>query len=310
MSVLDFFRSKPSEPVPPSAERCHHHYDNGSRCRLGLAEGSELFCGRHLETGQLSKTGVTREQSEAELAAVYAEVMGPFENLDSAVAITQVLSNLFRLTLQGRIPQRKAALLTSQCRASLRSVESARKELAIPGSEDRDDFSSADSHGTVAPRSSAAMPLNTNPGSAFVFEESSSTSTPAPSHHFETTLWLGHNLLDPKRSSAGFFKQPPIMLSKEEPRRPERPSESRTSTEPRPNAETDPTPKPCYTYQEALEATKREARRIPGNDFPEYKSEDIAVHNGDVNRKKWDGGPIKFNGMSVKEFRKKWRRRS
>jgi hypothetical protein len=124
--VLRLLPPKPTEPT----NRCHHHYDNRSRCQLPIAEGSTVFCGRHSKSGKLSRSGRTRDQREAELAAVLTQLYGPVKDLDSAVALNHVLSNLFRLTAEGRVAQRKAALLTYMSRQLLNTVHSKRTEIS------------------------------------------------------------------------------------------------------------------------------------------------------------------------------------
>jgi hypothetical protein len=124
MFNLNFLKKSNSEAQP---NRCHFQHQNGRRCRLPVADETTPFCGTHRDMLAEAKT---REEREAESAAILAEVYGPVKNLDSAVAINHVLSNLFRLTLEGRIPQRKAALLTSMCRTLLRSVEAAHREAS------------------------------------------------------------------------------------------------------------------------------------------------------------------------------------
>lgn len=127
MFNLNFLKKSPSPESPESQpDRCHFQHQNGRRCRLPIADPSTDFCGTHRDMLDQART---KEDRDAETAAITAEIYGPVKSLDSAVAITHVLGNLFRLTLEGRVPQRKAALLTSMCRALLRSVESARNEI-------------------------------------------------------------------------------------------------------------------------------------------------------------------------------------
>jgi hypothetical protein len=119
------FLKKPAPDSQPN--RCHFQHQNGRRCRLPVADATTPFCGTHRDMLSLART---KEEREAEIASITAEIYGPVKNLDSATAIHHVLSNLFRLTLQDRIPQRKAAQLTTQLRALLKSLEARRHEIA------------------------------------------------------------------------------------------------------------------------------------------------------------------------------------
>jgi hypothetical protein len=121
------FLKKPASPAAPESQpnRCHFQHQNGRRCRLPVADKTTPFCGTHRDMLSLAKT---KEEKQAEAAAITAEIYGPVKNLDSATAIHHVLSNLFRLTLQDRIPQRKAAQLTTQLRLALRTLEARRSE--------------------------------------------------------------------------------------------------------------------------------------------------------------------------------------
>jgi hypothetical protein len=137
MFNLNIFK-KPAAP-DSQPDRCHFQHQNGRRCRLPVADETTPLCGTHRDMfSRADAQAKTREEHEAESVAILAEVYGPVKNLDSAVAIHHVLSNLFRLTLEGRIPQRKAALLTSMCRTLLKSVEAAHREISdaklFPGS--------------------------------------------------------------------------------------------------------------------------------------------------------------------------------
>jgi hypothetical protein len=130
MSVLNFLKSGAAQAIPPNELRCQHHYANRSRCTKSIAAGSEFFCRHHINTGRLANSIRTREEREAQLIALRAEIMGQLAALDSATAVNHVLGKLFCVYLEGRISQTKVAQLTSVCRSLLSSIRLKRDELA------------------------------------------------------------------------------------------------------------------------------------------------------------------------------------
>jgi hypothetical protein len=99
MSVLNFLKSSATKAIPPNESRCQHHYANRSRCTKSIAAGSEFFCRHHINAGQLANSIRTREERQADLIALRAEIMGHVAALDSGTAVNHVLGNLFCVSI-------------------------------------------------------------------------------------------------------------------------------------------------------------------------------------------------------------------
>lgn len=302
--------------IPDDSVRCQRHFANGSRCRNPIAHDSPDLCAFHRDQA-------AKAESEAQAAAVVQELYGQVSELGSEAAVARVLANLFRLIAEDRIPDRRAALLASTARAILRALKDCRqsgreqslalaKKSRAESEEEKDrrinaamgewSRSLSQPSRSVPPHSEDTETIRTeHPDNA---SDTNNCGTVAPNFYPEeqssqgasSAISLRQNLSTqpeslPARVAAGL--DPPGFRQSHDHAAPDA-----FTAAPKDSA---PTPKICYTYQEAFAESLRQCR-LTNPDLPDYKSEDIAVHNGDVNRKKWKGGPIKFNGMSLRDF--------
>lgn len=324
--------------IPDDSVRCQRHFANGSRCRNPIAHDSPDLCAFHRDQADQA---ARRAEAAAVVQELYSGLSGAAApraergplwgreasidaaDLNSEAAVARVLANLFRLIAEDRIPDRRAALLASTARAILRALKDCRqsgreqslalaKKSRAESEEEKDrrinaamgewSRSLSQPSRSVPPHSEDTETIRTeHPDNA---SDTNNCGTVAPNFYPEeqssqgasSAISLRQNLSTqpeslPARVAAGL--DPPGFRQSHDHAAPDA-----FTAAPKDSA---PTPKICYTYQEAFAESLRQCR-LTNPDLPDYKSEDIAVHNGDVNRKKWKGGPIKFNGMSLRDF--------
>jgi hypothetical protein len=283
----------------PDETRCTRIFANGARCRNPIAHDSPNLCAFH--SGQAAK-----EQAEAEAAALIKELYGQVGNLDSELAVAQVLANLFRLIAQDRIPPRRAALLASTARAILRALKDNRIAQRHQSLETRQASKQARAEaeekenrrinaGLAAWARSFGQPESEHRVVAAGLDRPGFRQTVRSEEPAEASIALNDKTPPPdSNDNPTLQSRPQLSTLNAKPSTAPTAPHSKSSARPKTAAEPAPSaPKICYTYQEAFAETLRQSP-ITDPDLPAPVSEDIAVHNGDVNRKKWDGGPIKF----------------
>ncbi|HUK31908.1 MAG TPA: hypothetical protein VLV89_12395 [Candidatus Acidoferrum sp.] len=113
--------------IPPPGIRCTFTDLAGRQCRnLALrptgADASRTksgFCLAH----------ATEERQLHDAEAVADEVLGDAPTFKMAIGVNNILSKLFEMTINDRIPMRKAAILTYQASLILQSIGSVTKEF-------------------------------------------------------------------------------------------------------------------------------------------------------------------------------------
>jgi hypothetical protein len=122
-------KSRPASKnaIPPPGIRCTFTDLAGRQCRnlalrptgKGASRTKSGFCLAH----------ATEERQLHDAEAVAEDLMGNTPTLNTAVGVNNVLSKLFELTVNDRIPMRKAAILTYQASLLLQSVGGVTKEI-------------------------------------------------------------------------------------------------------------------------------------------------------------------------------------
>jgi hypothetical protein len=115
--------------IPPPGIRCTFTDLAGRQCRnLALrptgADASRAksgFCLAH----------ATEERMLHDAEAVADEILGDAPAFKTAVGVNNILSKLFEMTINDRIPIRKAAILTYQASLILQSIGSVTKEFGF-----------------------------------------------------------------------------------------------------------------------------------------------------------------------------------
>jgi hypothetical protein len=113
--------------IPPPGIRCIFTDLAGRQCRnlalrptgKGASRTKSGFCLAH----------ATEERQLHDAQAVAEEILGNTPTLETAVGVNNILSKLFQLTVNDRIPMRKAAILTYQASLLLQSIGSVTKEF-------------------------------------------------------------------------------------------------------------------------------------------------------------------------------------
>ncbi|MFZ0821815.1 MAG: hypothetical protein WAM91_17260 [Candidatus Acidiferrales bacterium] len=120
--------SSPSKnAVPPEGIRCTYTDLAGRQCR-NLALRPTGKDASRLKTG-LCLAHATEMRMLLDAEAVAGELISGAPKLDTPIGINYVLAKLFELTINDRIPTRKAALLTYQASLLLHSVSGVKREI-------------------------------------------------------------------------------------------------------------------------------------------------------------------------------------
>jgi len=112
---------KTKQPKPD--DRCQHTTADGRRCRAHRMNQDSTLCLQHWQRQQQL---LCAESFDAD--ALAAELLGPFQELKTAAAVTHALGKLFALVAKNRIPTRNAALLTYIGQVLLNSLALMREE--------------------------------------------------------------------------------------------------------------------------------------------------------------------------------------
>ena len=112
-----------------SDDRCQHATADGRRCRMLRMNQHSSLCLQHWQRQQEL---LSVEAGDAN--ALGAELLGPFQEFNTAAAINHALGKLFALLARNRIPTRKAAILAYIGQGLLNSLALMSKEI-LPGEE-------------------------------------------------------------------------------------------------------------------------------------------------------------------------------
>jgi len=109
------------------ANRCHHQFANGTRCRLLTLYPDSPFCSRHAAQPDAQVI------IDADLSSAFGDERTDFR---SATQINDFLAKLTSLLIQNRISSRRASVLAYISSLELRTLPAIEHELGI----DQDDF--------------------------------------------------------------------------------------------------------------------------------------------------------------------------
>lgn len=107
--------------------RCQHRTRAGRRCRFRVADPDSPLCFRHFAL--TAAKGIQFVRQSADLSP---ELVGQLTDLQSAVNINRVLSNLLLLICRDRIPLRRASVVAYTCNLLLQSLPHIDHELNPP----------------------------------------------------------------------------------------------------------------------------------------------------------------------------------
>ena len=107
-----------------SDDRCQHATADGRRCRMLRMNQHSSLCLQHWQRQQEL---LSLESGDAN--ALGAELLGPFQEFNTATAINHVLGKLLALLARNRIPARHAAILAYVGQVLLNSLEPMSKEI-------------------------------------------------------------------------------------------------------------------------------------------------------------------------------------
>ncbi len=114
---------KPKPPKPD--DRCEHTTTDGRRCRLPRINQHSSLCRQHWQRQH-------QLLCPESLDANALELLGPFQEFNTARAINHALGKLFALLAKNRIPVRNAAVLAYLGQVLLNSLALMNKEI-LPG---------------------------------------------------------------------------------------------------------------------------------------------------------------------------------
>jgi hypothetical protein len=106
--------------------RCRCTTADGRRCRMPVAPGHHSLCLPHRQ----------RQEKESGAEALAAELLGPFEEFNTATAVNHALGKLFSLAAQGRVAPRNAAVLAYIGQLLLNSLGAVRHEAQLARGHD------------------------------------------------------------------------------------------------------------------------------------------------------------------------------
>ncbi len=106
--------------------RCRYTSADGRRCRMPCAPGHHSLCLPHRQ----------RREKESDAEALAAELLGPFEEFNTATAVNHALGKLFSLAAQGRVAPRNAAVLAYIGQLLLNSLGAVRHEAELARGHD------------------------------------------------------------------------------------------------------------------------------------------------------------------------------
>ena len=113
--------------IPPPGIRCIFTDLAGRQCRkLALRPTGK---GASRTTSGLCLAHATEERQLHDAEAVAEEIMGNAPGFKTAVGVNHILEKILELTVNDRIPMRKAAILTYQASLLLQSIGSVTKEF-------------------------------------------------------------------------------------------------------------------------------------------------------------------------------------
>lgn len=95
-----------------TVNRCQHNFDNGTRCRLPIADPTHNLCPRHASLH-------SEPPKVADLRSILAGKVTEFED---AQEVNKFLSNLLILLSEDRISPRRAAVMAYTCNLLLRTL--------------------------------------------------------------------------------------------------------------------------------------------------------------------------------------------
>jgi hypothetical protein len=186
-------KSRPASKnaIPPPGIRCTFTDLAGRQCRnLALRPTGK---GASRKKSGLCLAHATEERQLRDAEAVAEELLGNTGTLDSTVAVNNVLRKIFELTVEDRIPMRKAALLTYQASLLLHSITGVKSEVhtlckpeawtymikrsyeAMAGNSGSDDDSEPDSDSKSEIESDSNTAMDPNPVQATGSEPASQT---------------------------------------------------------------------------------------------------------------------------------------
>jgi len=118
------------QPIASNIPRCLHRTPAGRRCRSRVSEPGMHFCERHTYLH-------TNLPATSDLAP---QLLGDLIEIECAEDTRRILSKLFILLAQDRIPQKKAAVLTYILQQLLRSLAAIEREALLQAQEESSGF--------------------------------------------------------------------------------------------------------------------------------------------------------------------------